>query len=282
LLLILALFVAVELLHGGVTGSLIAWAIPIYALAAYIVIYVVRLRQVETEDHVREDVKELIRFGSRSTLDGLLGFLNYRLDSLLIIAFLGAAGYGIYSVAVAGGEVLYMISRSVATASAHTIGSSDLREAALVTAKAVRTTIAVVLVLAAGLYVLAPALIGLLYGGGFIAAVLPLRIMLPGVVAFAPAGIFSAFFSYQVGRPMFFAYLTVVLLAIEAGGCLLFIPRLGLAGAALASTITYAASTLGETWYFRKVTGLGPATLWIITRDDVASVFRLMARPAKA
>jgi O-antigen/teichoic acid export membrane protein len=281
-LLIALLFVAVYLFHGGTIGALVAWAVTAYMIATYTVAYAMRVGQTQRVEKLREDLKELLRFGARSNLDGFLGFINYRLDSILIIAYLGAAGYGIYSVAVAGGELLYMISRSVAAASAHAIGSSSLTTSAEVAAKAIRTTTAAIALMAAVLFIIAPLVIKLLYGGKFVAAIVPLRILLPGVVAFAPAGIFSSFFSYQLGRPMFGVYLTLGLIAMEAGACVLLVPKLGLAGAAIACTVTYMSSTLGETWYFRKVTGMSPASIWMINRDDVRLALRSIALSAKS
>jgi O-antigen/teichoic acid export membrane protein len=277
LLLLVLLFIGIKSLDRGVNGSLVAWAVASYASAAYVVIYVLRMGRPEGGSRLRADLFEMIRFGSRSSLDGVLGFLAYRIDSLVIIAYLGAAGFGMYSVAVAGGEVLYMISRSVARASAHAIGSTELSESAQVTAKAVRTTTAVIGAMAFVLFLVAPLLVRLLYGERFAAAALPFRILLPGVVAFAPAGIFSSFFSYQLGRPMFGVYLTLGLLVIETAGCLTLVPGMGLVGASIASTVTYLASTIGETWYFCKVTGMSPSVLWIINKGDVRSAFRLLS-----
>jgi O-antigen/teichoic acid export membrane protein len=269
LLLLVLLLVAVKAMGQGLNGSLVAWAAAAYGSAIFVVVYALMMGRPEGGRRLQTDLSELLRFGSRSSLDGILGFLAYRIDSLIIIAFLGAAGFGLYSVAVAGGEVLYMISRSVATASANAIGSTELSKSAQITAKAVRTTTAAIGVMALILCVLAPMLVKLLYGDRFAAAALPFQILLPGVVAFSSAGIFSSFFSYQLGRPMFGVYLTLALLVIESVGCLTLIPRMGLVGAAVASTVTYLASTIGETWYFCKVTGMSPWALWIITRGDL-------------
>jgi O-antigen/teichoic acid export membrane protein len=282
LLLLILLYLGIKVFDRGVDGSLVAWAVASYASAAYVVIYALRLGRPEGGQRLRNDLWEMIRFGSRSTLDGILGFLAYRIDSLVIIGFLGAAGFGMYSVAVAGGEVLYMISRSVARASAHAIGSANLSESAEVTAKAVRTTTAAIGAMALVLFLVAPLFVKILYGDKFAAAILPFRILLPGVIAFAPAGIFSSFFSYQLGRPMFGVYLTLGLLVIESAGCLVLVPRLGLAGAAIASTFTYFVSTVGETWYFCKVTGMSPSVLWIINKDDVQSGLRLISSAGRS
>lgn len=281
LLMVAALFLAVRMLHGGVTGAMVAWGAASYAAAVFVIIYAIRMGRGASTPSFWQDLKQLIWFGSRSSLDGTLGFFAYRLDSLLIIAYLGVSGYGIYSVASAGGEVLYIISRSVASASAHAIGSSNLSVSSEVTARAVRTTIAVIAIMAAILFLLAPPFVNLLFGAKFQAAILPFRIMLPGVVAYAPAGIFSAFFAYQLGRPLIYMYLGWVLLVIQATGCVLLVPRVGLAGAAIASTLTYFANAVLETWYFCKVTGLHPGAVWLIKREDIKRALRSLPRAAR-
>jgi len=275
-LLVALLFFAIQMADGGLSGALVAWAISAYASAAFVVAYVMLGSHGGAARAFWADLKELAAYGTRAALGGVLGFLNYRLDSLLILWFLGAARFGIYSVAVAGSEAIYTISRSVAAASAHRIGSSSLTESADVTAKAVRTTTALVAVIAVCLATIAPLFVRVLYGQRFEAAIAPFQMLLPGVVAFASGGIFSSFLAYQLGRPMFVVYLTLAVVLLELATCSLLIPRYALLGAAAASSVTYIVASIGTTWYFCRVSGLPAREVWIVKRADLKDAWRAL------
>ena len=265
------LYVAVRVLGKGINGALASWGIVMYANAIAVVAYAALGGPPERAKAGHEFV-QLFRYGARSGLGSFLGFLNYRIDSILTLAFLGVAGFGVYSVATAGSETLYMISRAVSTASAHRIGSSALVESAATTAKAVRTITAIVSAVAVCLGITAPWLVRVLYGDRFQTAILPFELLLPGVVAFASGGIFSSFIIYQLGRPAFGVYLTAAVVVLEAAGCLVLIPRYGMAGAAIASTLTYFLASVGSTWYFCSVAGLRVSDVWIVKREDLSGI----------
>jgi len=59
---------------------------------------------------------------------------------------------------------------------------------------------------------------------------------------------------------------------LEAAGCLVLIPRYGMAGAAIASTLTYFLASVGSTWYFCSVAGLRVSDVWIVKREDLSGI----------
>jgi O-antigen/teichoic acid export membrane protein len=226
----------------------------------------------------REAVRSLVGYGWKSGIYGLLGFLNYRIDSLVLIVFLGAAGFGVYSVAVSAAELLFRIPRAVATATTYRVGATTFDESAATTAKAIRTSVAVVAACALPLFVLAPWLINLLYGARFADAAPALRILLPGIVLFVSAGLFSPFFAFQMGRPIIVVYISLLMIAVQTGTGVWLIPILKLQGAAIASTATYLTSAVFVTWYFCRLTSLRWFDVWILRREDLKSLRRLLPR----
>jgi O-antigen/teichoic acid export membrane protein len=282
MLTLVLLVVALVVMHGGVFAAMAAWGTAAYCAAVVTVALIARFGGGGgTPDRapLRVEVGALVRFGARSALDGLLGFLNYRIDSLVLIAFLGASGFGIYTVAVSAGEALYRVSRSLATASTHRIGSASLAESSATTAKAIRLSTVVVIIGAAALFALAHWIVVVFYGPKFEPAVAALRWLLPGVVAFSSAGIFSAFFQFQLGRPMFMVYLSLGTITLQSILCVLMVPSMGLPGAAIGSSATYLAAALTSTIYFCRVSGLGAREVWLANADDVRD---MMTRLAKA
>jgi len=265
-------------LHLGLYGALWAWAVTTYGAAAVIMLRIASLLRGKSAWDFREALRAVTKYASSATAGGVLGFLNYRIDSLVLIAFLGASGFGIYSVAVSAGEVLFSIPRAVATATTFRVGASDFEESALTTARSIRTCTAIVVAAALPLYVLAPWLIQLFYGPQFAEASSALRILLPGVVLFVSVGLFSPFFSFQMGRPIVVVYMSLCMIALQTGLGIWLVPKLHLDGAAIASTATYIASAVVVTIYFCRLTKLSWIDVWIVGKNDLKTLRRLLPR----
>ncbi|HXW77687.1 MAG TPA: polysaccharide biosynthesis C-terminal domain-containing protein, partial [Candidatus Eremiobacteraceae bacterium] len=266
-------------LHSGPFVALVAWSLAIDVAALVMLVQVVPLGLGHGGGPLvdRASAAGLIGLGLKFGLYGVAGFLVYRLDSLLVAALLGATSFGIYSLAVSAGELLFMISRSVAAAAAHRIGSSEPGDSASTTALAIRISTPAVALGAVGAYFAVAPLVHVLYGEAFDPAIAPVRILLPGIVAYASAGIFSQYLSLQMGRPIFMLLWNLVLLVLQGGACLYLIPRMGLAGAALASTIAYVLSAIASTWYFSAVTAVPVSEIWMPRASDLSLAARAIA-----
>ncbi len=270
--------VTVMWLHAGVLGAIAAWLAATYAFAAIIVVDAIRDGGRLHTVAFRETLGELARVGSQSALNAGLGLLNYRIDSLILIAMLGMSSFGVYSIAVSAGEMLFLISRAANTAIGREVGMADAQRSAEITAWTIRAGFATCALAAVPVALFAPALIHAVYGARFDAAALPLRLLLPGIVAFASAGTFASFFIFQLGRPVFVTVTNVVMIAAQSAGCIVLIPRHGLAGAAAASTLTYIIGALVSTVIFSKLTHVPPQRVWLISRADLAQIKRILLR----
>jgi O-antigen/teichoic acid export membrane protein len=74
-----------------------------------------------------------------------------------------------------------------------------------------------------------------------------------------------------MGRPMVLFYFSVAFIVVQTTLCFALIPRLGITGAAIASTSTYIFGAIVRTAYFRSVTGLSPTKLWIAHAEDLST-----------
>ncbi len=264
--------------HLGVWGAMWAWAISTYGAALVIVVRSAAAAHGSSRWDFREALREIVAYGSSASTNNIIGFLNYRIDSLVLIAFLGAAGFGVYSVAVSAGEILFRIPRAVATATTYRVGSSTFDESAATTARSIRTCTAVVVACALPLFALAPWLVHIFYGDRFADAAPALRILLPGVVLFVSAGLFSPFFAFQMGRPIIIVYISLFMIALQTGLGIWLVPILKLNGAAIASTATYLTSAVFITWYFCRLTRMPWHAVWIVRGEDVRALRRLLPR----
>jgi len=225
-------------------------------------------------------MRAMVAYGAVTGLAGVLSFLNYRIDQLLVAALAGARGAGIYAAAVSLAEGLWIFSASVAVATYAPIGSRERREAAELPARAVRHTLIVVTVLALPLAVAGEYVLDGIFGSSYREAVWALRILCVGTLLFAPQSTLSNFYSVQLGRPGIALALAAASTGINVPASLILVPRLGYVGGAWATAISYAAVSAVSAWIFVRLSGLPFRALWRIQAEDLAAYLRLARRAA--
>jgi O-antigen/teichoic acid export membrane protein len=219
-------------------------------------------------------VRDQIGFGAKAALSSTLSFLALRIDVFIVAALLSPAALGIYSLALASGEVMWVFSRSLSWAAGGRIATDAYEDAVALAARITRSSLAIHILVAIVLFIIGPALIDLVYGGRFSAAGPLLRILLPGFVLYGSDATLSYFIAARAGRPgllLGFQSLTFVLCAALT---LLGISRLGLAGAAWADTIVYVLAFSLKAGYFVRLTGVSPLALLCARPSDVPAQLR--------
>ena len=189
-------------------------------------------------------------------LTNLIGLLNYRVGLFVIERLLGLSATGVYSIAVVVAELLWFVSGSLTQAVYGRIGTPDRARAADTTVRVVHLSLVALLLVAPLLAAAAVLLIPPLLGEAYRASLPLLAFLLPGALVFGGASALSAYFTNHAGRPQVPAQVAALSLALNAGLALLLVPRLGMAGAALAASLAYAASVGVLAWRFARHAGL--------------------------
>lgn len=184
-----------------------------------------------------QEIKAALNLGVRA-LGNLASFFSYRLDVFVVNYFLDPAHVGWYALGVVISESLWQIPQAAAIAlyprTARTIDDGAGEFTCFVT----RQCFLLATLLGVFMAVLSPMLVPLLFGAVFSPSVAVIWWILPGTIALALAKVMSADITAR-GRPEFNS------LAALTGGAMtvlldfLLIPRMGINGAALASSITY-------------------------------------------
>ncbi|OWP64994.1 hypothetical protein CDA63_01145 [Hymenobacter amundsenii] len=229
---------------------------------------------------LRATVRELARHSRGAHFSNILAFANYRLGYYFVAYFADARAVGVLSVGVALMEAIWLIPRSAALIQYVDLVNSPgqtgaLPESALRVGRlAVLGTATAVLVLVA----VPPTLLTAVFGREFGPAQTVMQLLAPGSVVMAVQMLISSYFS---GRAQYRRNNAAALvgLVVTIGGGMLLIPRLGIRGAALASTLSYTASTAFLLWHFRRTTGLGP-TAFLPRPADLTYLWRLV-RPVR-
>ena len=207
-------------------------------------------------------------------LTNLIGLLNYRIGLFVIERLLDLSATGVYSIAVMVAELLWFVSSSLTQAAYGRIGTPDRARAASTTTRAVHLSLAALLLAAPLLWVAALALIPLALGPAYAASLPLLAILLPGALVFGAGSALSAYFTNHAGRPQVPAQVAALSLLLNGGLSATLVPTLGMAGAALAASVSYAVAVAVLAWRFARHAGL-PLTALLPGRqlvDDVRAL----------
>jgi O-antigen/teichoic acid export membrane protein len=220
-------------------------------------------------------LRPLAGFGLRGFVGTLASMTNARLDQMVMFPFLGSGQLGLYAVSVSVASLPQGIGQAISARSFGEVASSAER-----TAEAARYLRLVALVVggaSCAVAVVAPVAIPLVYGEAFRGAVAPLLLLLPGTMALAL--VFASTSTMQVlGQPGLPSWAELAGVAVTVGGLAALLSPLGIAGAALVSTASYATTFAVNTAFLRRigVRGLVPG------RKDLHWLAGRMIRAARA
>lgn len=185
----------------------------------------------------------VLSFGIRGQLGNLATFFNYRLDVFIVNYFLDATQLGLYAVGVLVAEGLWQIPHAAALALFPRTARTVNKGATQFTCLVIRHVLLVACVSGAALAVLSPLVIPLVFGAQFRPSVVVIWWILPGTIALSVAKVICADLAGR-GKPEFSSICAFVSLAVTVSLDLLLIPRMGIKGAALASSAAYAVQTM--------------------------------------
>jgi O-antigen/teichoic acid export membrane protein len=225
-----------------VTSRLTIWT----ALAAGFVgagsTVVLWVRQTFAWRPLRASFKALraqLSYGARVAIGSAADTVAGRFDQALMVAMVPSADLGLYAVAVTAAGMSAALTSSLSLAL-----FPELRRESSVEAQRRRTSRALAAVLtsstgvAAVLAFAGPWLLAFLFGNSFADAATPLRLLLLGQIANDATGPLTARL-LAAGRPGAASQASAAAAAVTVVGLALLVPRLGINGAALTTTVSY-------------------------------------------
>ena len=192
------------------------------------------------DTHVARDV---VGYGLRGQVGGVITLLNLRLDFAILDAIVGPAALGAYAVASKYAELLRLPGTALTWVTYPRLAARSAETAARHARSLVRPTLLVVTAAALAAALLAGPVIRLLYGDQFASATLPAQILILGMLGSGAAGVSSGYL-YARGRPGLNSVATGIGLAVTVVLDILLIPAHHAVGAAVASTAAYLVTDL--------------------------------------
>lgn len=205
----------------------------------------------------------------RSYVQNVAGYLELRQDTLLLGVLASAASVGVYSVGVSVAEVLFLAPQTVVFALTARSLQENAASGAELSARLTRLLMAFTLGVSLLLLVLARPLIEVAFGEEFVSAALVYAILVPGILSWTLSSQLQAYLATH-GRLFPGLGLSAVFMNLVLN--LLLIPRFGIYGAAVATSISYCFGNGYVTWVFLKRTEFRLRDVWLPRREDLMLV----------
>lgn len=195
----------------------------------------------------RAFVRSAVGYGFRAYLATLFAYLVLQFDLLMVASMLGDAAAGYYSIAARMAEMLYMLPVALGTILFTKVAS--MHEGRWRFARSVTLKLALLLLpllIIAG--VLAQPVTSLLFGEAFLPAVPAFWWLLPGIYLLSINTVLMNYFA-GTGMPLVTVISPGIAAAANVGANLYLLPRVGIVGASIASTLAYALMLLASVVY---------------------------------
>jgi len=276
LLALVGMSIALLWLHTGLMGAVVTQSIIVAVVTLWLA---VRVRRA-THFRLGYDPKLLggmLAFGGKSYLQTLASTLHFRVDQYMIGYFLDPTQVGLYAIAANLTGLLLKIADAVGTVLYPRLAGAGERSAHAQTSAACRHTLFLTVVVALGFLLFGAPAIRTLYGHAYAGAIRPMLLMLPGVVMLSLYLLLTRNFTSRNRQEVNIAAAGAALTLNVALNCV-FIPRFGIAGAAVSTAISYSVAALILLVVFVRESGYTVGQTLVVGRADLAGYRRLAAR----
>lgn len=183
-------------------------------------------------------MRQALGYGFVVYIGAVANVLHFRIDQLMIGNLLDLRAVGIYAVSVRFAEMILLLDTPISTAALKRISSTQATESFALTRKIALVQLMISGVVACGVALFAPLIVGL-YGQDYAEAAAPLAWLMPGIVAWSAARVLSQYITYNRGKVWYPTLFSLMGLTTNIVLNALLLPVYGIVGAAIASSISY-------------------------------------------
>ncbi len=277
-----ALFLALLIVMIGIRsystlGVAICWFMTTAITAAFAPI-IVGKRADLSPPRTSGFLRGAAAFGSRSHLGAITQYLQHRIDAVLVGFFCSLRDVGIFSVGVSIAELLWYVPNTVANVLISHVAESPEEEGARLTAALCRAVLALTAVLAVLLAALSAWVVPVILPA-FRYSLRVLWALLPGTVSVVIFKILSSDLNGR-GRPLETFRPAAISLAVCFVGGLIVIPRFGIVGAALVTSLGYVLNAALCMRRFSRITAVPMEAMVRLRYTDLVTVRSLWRKKA--
>lgn len=276
LLLFMGMLFSLRMVGAGLSGAILTYVIIISATTIGFVLALGRMIPLKFGFNVTL-LKDSLFYGVKSYFQSLIMHLLYQGDLYLVAIFLASDQVAYYVVATSLAKIAFYIPDSVGLVIFPSLSSMESEDAHRFTAVACRQTFFVTVFIAVALCMTSGILIPFLYGWNYAPAVSPLIVLLPGVAIVTVYKVLVRNFTSR--NKLYLPIITAAAgLALNVWLNLVLIPRYGIVGAAISSTMAYSVSAVALLGAFLRDSGASLCETVFVQRSDLAMYANVLRR----
>ena len=261
-------------LRLGIEGAILAGIVANFLVDLFLFFWVKKFTHGISLRPNRAYIKNSSLYGIKVQLGNILAFLYVRLDIFLIGALMSPLAVGYYSVAVGIAEKLWLIPQSASTILFPKLASEkDETRRKEFTPLVSRTSLFITTLGAFAVFLLSRWVILFLFSGSYLPAVRPLQILLVGIVAMSGSMALGKDLAAR-GKPILNAFCNAIAVIVNLGLNIVWIPKLGIEGAAWATSVSYGVALAGRIFLYCRVSGNSWKKVLLPQRGDWALYWR--------
>lgn len=250
---LLLVVILVSIFKLGVLGAILAF---IFSSLAPVIFLFITVRNLTKEISLRLNknyLKDVLSFGTKFHFSNIFAFLHSHINILLINFYINPVAVGFFSIANSLVTQIQSLAQSATVVLLPKIAAEEEeKKKKEFTPLVCRNIILITFLGALFFFFLAKWLIVLFYSKEFLSSVLPFRILLPAIVAFAGSQILAVDFIGR-GKPMLNTYVNGGTLLLSIILSIILIPKFGIEGAAWALTVSYIAMFISKLIIYSKI-----------------------------
>lgn len=202
----------------------------------------------------RNTFKEMLHYGALLQLSNLVATLNKRLSLYLLNKHCDEKPVGVFASGTQVTEGVNIISHSIGLVELSVLSNTEkAQRSKQLTLRFTKLAVMLTFVAMLVICLLPTTFYEWLLSGEFADIRSVIMLMAPGVVFFSAHTVMANFFS-GTGRPKYNLYASLIGLSVTVVAAFLLIPRLGIQGAAITTSLTYLALFVYQWMVFRRLT----------------------------
>lgn len=247
-------------------------------LISFILLIKYKFIQAFSFNYNWEIIRQMLSLGLVYALALLIINLNYKIDIILLDNLSTSFETGIYSKGVSVTEYLWQIPMLLSTlVFARSAVSKDDKSFSIKVAQLLRLSFLAIGLASLVLFLLSKFIIVLMYGESFSGSVMVLKTLLPGVLLLTIFKVINMDLSGK-GKPWVSLKAMIPALIINVILNVIFIPKHGAIGAALASTISYSLAALFFIFFYSKETKIPILDIISYKVSDFQPIIQLLKK----
>jgi len=221
---------------------------------------------------------KMFDYGWKSQLSAFFHFLNNRLSFYFLEFFKGISSVGIYSVGVAFSEAIWTVSRSLALVLyADVINSKSTDESILKTKMSLKISFLITFLSMIVILVFPPGFYTMIFGKDFGETKKIILLLSPGILAMAVSNIIGFYFA-GINKLRILNVKAIAGLIFSVSASFYFIPKWGIIGACIVTSVSHCISSAVLFWQFYRITDFRIQD-FLVSKQEIKVILQKFKKP---